>query len=239
MSEPRTVVVTGASKGIGRAICDKLLGQGHTVIGLARNFASLSEPSSRFHPHVIDLADLAVLPRYLAELVQGYPQIDAVILNAGRGRFGSLEEFSYTQIDALMALNFTAQAYIARALLPGLKRRGFGDLVFIGSEAALWGGRRGAVYSASKAALRAFAQALRDECARSSIRVCVINPGAVRSEFFNELHFCPGAAPENAILPEEVAAAVVHVLTARQGVVFDEINLSPLKKVLHFGTQKP
>ena len=234
MSEPRTIVVTGASKGIGRAICDKLLEQGHTVIGLARNFSGLGETSSRFHAHVIDLTDLAALPQRLAELVKAYPRTDALVLNAGRGRFGSLEEFSYAQIDALMALNFTAQAYVVRALLPGLKRRGAGDLVFIGSEAALWGGRRGAVYSASKAALRGFAQALREECARSGVRVCVINPGMVRSEFFEELNFAPGDDPANAILPDEVAQAVAHILAYRQGVVFDEINLSPLKKVLRF-----
>ena len=238
MGDPRTVLVTGASKGIGRAICLQLLAAGHSVIGLARDFSNIPMQPN-FHPQTIDFSDIANLDRQLGALVKRYPQTDAIVLNAGRGQFGSLEEFSYRQIQALVDLNFTSQAFVVRAFLPVMKRRKAGDLLFIGSEAALSGGRRGAVYSASKAALRAFAQALRDECARSNIRVCVINPGAVRSAFFDDLHFRPGTAPENAILPAEVAAAVAHVLTARQGVVFDEINLSPLKKVLHFGTEKP
>ena len=66
------------------------------------------------------------------------------------------------------------------------------------------------------------------------MRVCVINPGAVRSDFFGPLSFAPGDDPANAILPEEVAAAVAQVLGFRADVVIDEINLSPLKRVWRF-----
>ena len=229
----RTVLVTGASRGIGAAVSRRLLAAGHTVVGLARTFEG--EPADgRFHPERIDLADLQSLPDRLAALAKTYPAVDGLVLNAGRGRFGSLEEFSYAQIAELMDLNFTANAFVVRAFLPAMKRRGFGDLVFIGSEAALWGGRRGAVYSAGKAALRGFAQALRDECARAGVRVCVVNPGMVRTGFFAGLTFAPGADPANAIEPDEVAAAVLQVLALRPGVVVDEVNLSPLKKVLAF-----
>ncbi|MFO1350502.1 MAG: SDR family oxidoreductase [Gammaproteobacteria bacterium] len=229
----RTVLVTGASRGIGQAISLLLLGQGHNVIGLARDFSRFGA-YPRFHPGTIDLADLDALPARLGALAKDWPRVDALVLNAGQGRFGSLEEFSYGQIRALVDLNFTAQAFVTRAFLPLMKRHPPGDVLFIGSEAALWGGRRGAVYSASKAALRGFAQALRDECGRAGIRVSVINPGMVRTEFFAELPFAPGDDAANAILAEEVAATVGHVLASRPELVFDEINLSPLKKVLRF-----
>ena len=230
----RTLLVTGASRGIGRAIAQSLLQSDQQVIGLARDFPTELSKQTLFQAEHIDLSELNALPDRLKDLCRRYPTVDGVILNAGRGQFGSLEEFSYEQIAALVGLNFTAQAFITRAFLPLLKRRGGGDLVFIGSEAALWGGRRGAVYSASKAALRGFAQALREECARSGVRVCVINPGMVRTGFFDDLAFQPGPDSTHAITTEDVAAAVLHVLQAPPGTVFDEINLSPLKKVLQF-----
>lgn len=232
-SKPRTALITGASRGIGRAIAQRLLAEGYRVVGLARGFPQALEHPA-FHPEVVDLADLQNLPAHLTELRNRYRQVDALILNAGQGRFGSLEEFAYPQISALMNLNFTAQAFVVRAFLPGMKRDKDGHVVFMGSEAALWGGRRGAIYSASKAALRGFAQALRQECAPSNVRVSVVNPGMVRTEFFEELGFAPGEAPEHALLAEEVADAVVHLLGYRSGVVVDEINLSPLTRVLRF-----
>jgi 3-hydroxy acid dehydrogenase/malonic semialdehyde reductase len=89
---------------------------------------------------------------------------------AGRGDFGSLEEFSYQRIRELVELNFLSPVYLVRAFLPSLKKRGRGDLIFLGSESALSGGKRGAVYAASKAALGGFARALREECGKSGVR---------------------------------------------------------------------
>ena len=115
-----------------------------------------------------------------------------------------------------------------------MKRQKRGDLIFIGSEAALAGGRKGAIYAASKFALRGLAQSLRQECATSGVRVALINPGMVQTPFYQGTHFTHGAAPENYIRPEDVAEAVLLILTARPETVFDEINLSPLKKVIHW-----
>lgn len=235
---PRKVVVTGASAGIGRAICLRLLQDGHRVVGLARDFRKFGSKKDRFHPVEVDLSDLESLPGSLKELAREHDDVDALVCNAGRGQFGSLEEFSYRQIRSLVDLNFTSQAYVARAFLPRMKERRRGDILFMGSEAALSGGRRGAVYSASKSALRGFAQTLRDECARSRVRVCLINPGMVRTGFFDDLHFSPGDEDVNAVLPEEVADVVAMVLSSRPGTVFDEIDLSPLKKVLKFKNEK-
>jgi len=235
-SRPPTALITGASRGIGRAIAERLLDEGYRVVGLARAFHHVLEHEN-FHAEIVDLADLEALPGRLTELVTRHRVVDALVLNAGQGRFGSLEEFAYPQISALMNLNFVAQAFVVRAFLPGMKREKNGNIVFMGSEAALWGGRRGAIYSASKAALRGFAQALRQECAPANVRVSVVNPGMVRTEFFEELGFAPGEAPEHALLASEVADAVVHLLGYRSGVVVDEINLSPLTRVLRFKKQ--
>ena len=170
----------------------------------------------------------------LSQLQQQFPEIDDVVFSAGRGQFGSLEEFSYAQIEALMTINFTSPVFLTKALLPALKRKTHSDLIYIGSEAALKGSRKGALYCAGKFALRGFTQALREECANSNVRVCLINPGMVKTPFFDQLSFEPGEHESNAILPDDVAAAVAYVLESRPQMVIDEINLSPLNKVVKF-----
>ncbi len=230
----RSLLVTGASRGIGRAISEQLLHAGARVIGIGRDFSAWPQRPAGLHPVELDLAQLDRLPQALKEIRAAHPAIDGIVCNAGYGRFGSLEEFSPAQIREQIDLNLTSQILLAREFLPGLKARGWGDLIFMGSEAALAGGRRGAVYCASKFALRGLAQSLREECAGSGIRVCVINPGMVKTGFFDELNFCPGEAEENYLLAEDVAEAVRTVLSARPGTCFDEINLSPLKKVIRF-----
>ncbi|MDH3689104.1 MAG: SDR family oxidoreductase [Gammaproteobacteria bacterium] len=232
MGESPTALVTGASSGIGYAVCQRLLELGYQTIGVARDFTKLPDDGGAFHRGEIDLSKLDELPAHLDALTTRYPDVDAIIFCAGAGRFGSLEEFSYTQIKSLVNLNLTSQIYVARAFLPIMKRRRRGDLIFIGSEAGLTGGRRGAVYSATKFALRGLAQSLRDECAASRVRVSIINPGMVKTAFFDDLDFGPGESEDNYIEPCDVAAAVESILVLRSSTVIDEINLSPLKKVI-------
>ena len=233
----RTFVVTGASSGIGRAICRRLLEEGDLVVGIARDFSGSGLEHERFLPRVIDLSDLQALPMHLKTLLVDHPQINGLVCNAGRGRFGTLEQFSYDQIRDMMDLNFTSHAFLVRGYLPTLRRTG-GDILFTGSEAALKGSQKGAVYCASKFALRGFAQALRQECASNNVRVSIVNPGMVSTSFFDDQDFRPGPDPANYILPEDVAEAVAMVLGARAGTVFDEINLSPLKRVIEFNDGK-
>jgi len=228
----RHILVTGASSGIGQAICKRLISEGHKVIGLARDFDKSTYTDPSFHVISVDLSNIDLLPDRLKNLRKEFPTIDGLVCCAGRGQFGSLEEFSYEQIRSLMELNFLSQAYIIKTFLPGIKKRGRGDILIIGSEAALSGGRKGAIYCASKFALRGLAQALREECSRNGIRVTIINPGMVKTDFFNDLNFAPGDNEENYILPEDIADAALLIISSRHGTVYDEINLSPQKKVI-------
>jgi 3-hydroxy acid dehydrogenase/malonic semialdehyde reductase len=230
----RTVLVTGASSGIGRAVAQNLLQQGHAVIGVSRDCRKFIRQMDNFSFVQLDLSQLNELPQKIRQLQQMFPEIDAVVFSAGMGQFGSVEEFSYSQIEALMTINFTSQVFLTKALLPDLKRKASSDLIFIGSEAALKGSRKGAVYCAGKFALRGFTQALREECGNSNVRVCLINPGMVKTAFFENLTFEPGEHESNVILPEDVAEAVAYVLNSRAQIVIDEINLSPLNKVVKF-----
>jgi 3-hydroxy acid dehydrogenase/malonic semialdehyde reductase len=230
----RTVLVTGASSGIGRAIAKNLLLQGHHVIGISRDPGKFVRERDGFTPMQMDLSRLDELPGQTREILKQFPELDAVIFSAGLGQFGSLEEFSYAQIEYLMTVNFTSQVFLTRALLPMLKRKSQSDLIYIGSEAALKGARKGSIYCASKFALRGFTQALREESAKSGARICLINPGMVKTEFFEQLSFEPGDDESNFVLPGDVAEAVSYVLNSRNRIIIDEINLSPLNKVVKF-----
>jgi len=157
-----------------------------------------------------------------------------VISNAGRGIFGGLDQFSATQIREAMELNLVSHMVLVRAFLPRLRQRQHADIILMGSEAALRGGKQGSLYCAAKFGLRGFAQALREECVSSGVRVGMIHPGMVRTEFFEELHFEPGAGDDQAILPEDVAEALWTMLSMRRGTVVDELTLSPQKKVIQF-----
>jgi len=157
-----------------------------------------------------------------------------VVSNAGEGHFGGLEEFSAEQISRSIDLNLTSHILVVRALLPLLKKETCSDVVLMGSESALQGGPKGTVYCAAKFGIRGFAQALRQDCSAAGVRVTLVNPGMVRSSFFDGQSFRPGPKAEHAIEVEEVGAVVTDVLKARPGLVFDEINLSPLKKVIDF-----
>lgn len=230
----RTVLVTGASSGIGRAIAKQLLQQGHHVIGVSRNIQQFTHPLENFSTVQLDLSHTKTLPVQLRELAKNFPDIDTVIFAAGFGQFGSLEEFSYAQIETLMSVNFTSQVFLTRALLPQLKRKQRVDLIYIGSEAALKGSRKGAIYCASKFALRGFTQALREECSKSGVRVCLINAGMVKTPFFDTLSFTHADDETNYLLPEDIVEAVDYVLKSRAHIVIDEINLNPLNKVVKF-----
>ncbi|MEM9406645.1 MAG: SDR family oxidoreductase [Acidobacteriota bacterium] len=230
--EPHTgdapILVTGCSSGIGLAVCERLLAASRPVFGVAR-----SEPPSERDGLDFERCDLSDLEATLAlgERLAKKPLAGAVLC-AGAGRFGSLEEHSTHQIRRLIDLDLVSPMLLVRAILPSLKRRGEGRLVFLGSESARRAGAYGSVYSAAKFGLRGFAQSLRAESARSGIGVTIVNPGMVRTPFFDDLDFEPGEDGDQALVAADVAEVVLLALDARQGAVLDEIDLAPLKKVV-------
>lgn len=231
-----TLVLSGCASGIGLAMATRLVEAGFEVVGIDKEERSglkkLSH-SKGFRFVQTDLADIASLPGFVKSLsaaIEG--PIRGLVNNAGIGKMGFLEQLSVTDLQLVMNTNFMSHAVLTKGLLPRLKKQSSPcDIVFTGSEAAIKGARQGSIYCASKFALRGFSQALRDECGKSKVRVTLLNPGAVRTPFFDNLHFEPGPNSDNAIEAEDVADALMMVLQARQGTVFDELNLSPLNQV--------
>lgn len=234
MKTKRTILISGASSGIGLATTQQRLDEGHRVIGIARDFTKCGIDNARFTAIKLDMGDIKNLSPELETLNKKFPEIDVLINCAGQGHFGSLEEFSYKQIYKSIDLNFTSHAFVCRAFMPSLRKKPHSNIIFMGSEAALEGTQKGSVYCASKFALRGFAQALRAECASSGVHISIVNPGMVKTAFFDELNFAPGDEPDNHITAADVATVIGDILNMRPGTVIDEINLSPLKKVINF-----
>ena len=230
----RTVLVTGASSGIGRAIARRLLDQGHHVIGTSRDCSRFTQVHPNFSCVTMDFNKTDDIPQQARELEKTFPALDTVVFSAGYGQFGSLEEFSFQQIEKLITVNFTAPAFLTRALLPKLKQKNRSHLIYIGSEAALQGSRKGSIYCASKFALRGFSQALRDECGKTNVRVSLINPGMVQTAFFDKLSFMPGDGNKQSLQAKDIADTVSYILQAGSNVVIDEININPANKVIQF-----
>lgn len=220
----RRILITGASSGIGRAIADKLRAEGHFVVGLSRR------PIADFPSLSLDLNKLDEIRPAIFSLNKKHGPFDTVIACAGKGHFGHLEQLSPAQVLELFNINILGHIFLIKTLLPDLKKQERSDIIFIGSEAALNGKRKGSIYCATKFAMRGFAQALRDECGTSSVKVSSIQPGMVHSPFYDNLGF----EPEGGLLPEDVADTVSMILKMRQEAVLDEIRLSPKKHVVRF-----
>ena len=231
-----SALVTGSSSGIGKAICERLLHSGFKVVGLARNHKKFVSDRSNYFPYSVDLSNSDETTKVLKEILLQHPEISILVSNAGYGRFQSLENFSIKQIKDFLNLNLISHILVCQFLVKHLKKNSGGDIIIMGSEAAIFGKKRATLYSAAKFGLRGFAQALREEVSSSGLRVSLVNPGMVRTPFFDGLEFEPGENEENAIEASDVAKIVAEILMMRRGTMVEEVNISPAKKVIKFGT---
>ena len=229
----KTALVTGASSGMGLAITQNLLAQNCRVVGIARDFFKADLHHALFEPYQQDLSKLKQSADLIKQLCKTNT-FDFFIHSAGSGLFGSIEQFSISQIDEHIKLNLTSALVISHYIVPGMRKKKSGRIVFIGSESALSAGKKGVLYSSAKFGLRGLSQSLREDCSKDGIAVSLINPGMVRTSFFDEQKFKPGILPSNALAASDIAKTILHVLHSSPDMVFDEINLSPRNKSIDF-----
>lgn len=227
----KTALITGASRGIGRAVALALAGEGARLVLTARQPAALEAVAAQARaagaPAVLALpADLAVaeeIRRLAGEASAEFGAMDILVNNAGVGYFAPVTQLSADHLDAMLALNLRAPFLLSQALLPGMQARQSGHIVNISSVAGKTTFEGGAGYCASKWGLQALTETLIQECKPYGIWVTVVSPGSVQTEFGGKT---PGAKPWS-LLPEDVAGAVLAAVTARPGCIINEVILRP------------
>jgi 3-oxoacyl-[acyl-carrier protein] reductase len=228
----RTALVTGASRGIGRAIALRLAELGGRLLLVARDPAALAEVKQ----NVIDLATAAdVLPCDLASasaIAALAPRIEAaggcdILINAaGIGRIGApVHEMPVEDFDAILATNLRAPFLLMRVVVPHMIARGGGDIVNISSLAGQGPLANGAAYSASKWALNGLSYSAAEELRAHKIRVSVVAPGSVNTSFGRG-----GKDPRKMLQPEDVANVVAMLVTQPPQSFISEVRMRPTQK---------
>lgn len=223
-------LVTGASSGIGFTLCQNLLERKCQVVGVARRHIEIDHVN--FQQINGDLTQPDFIEQLYQAVIAKKSSINAIVLSHGKGRFGSLEQFSIAQINDLMAVNFISVAILLRRFLPILKQQNQGKIIAIGSEAGLKGTTQGGVYCASKFALRGLMQSIRAESAHNGIAVSLINPGMVKTPFFSELNFSPGENKGEFLTAEDVVECICSIINMPDSAVIEELNMAPRVKVV-------
>ena len=219
----KTILVTGASSGIGRSIAIECSRMGANVIITARNEERLNETLELMigDTHKSYIADLSSEIE-IANLVTELPQLDGIVHCAGMTIPKPFQFYSKENIDTVMGVNFEAPVYVTQALLKQKKIRKQSSIVFISSISGVWiSSVGGSFYSASKGAIKGLVKGLAIEYASKGIRVNSVNPGMIDTHIFSD-----GTITEEQLVedskryplkrygkPEEVAYAVIYLLS--------------------------
>jgi len=217
----RSVLLTGATGGLGHAIARRLRAAGAELVLTGRRADLLAPLAAETHARslAVDLADADAVER-LAEDCAG---VDVLVSNAGLPGSGLLSSFSVEEIDRALAVNLRAPMVLARRLVEAMVERRSGHLVFMSSLAGKVGTPRSPVYSATKFGLRGFAQSMREDLRPAGVGVSAIFPGFVRDAgMFHDTgaKLPPGVGT---VSPEAVADAVVRAIERNRG----EVDVAP------------
>jgi NAD(P)-dependent dehydrogenase (short-subunit alcohol dehydrogenase family) len=181
----RTVLITGASSGIGRLTAELMSRHGWQVAATARDPAALDWAQG---PHVaafrLDVTDEASVETAVAAVVQRFGGLDVLVNNAGFGLFGPLEGATREDIERQFRTNVLGPITLIRAVLPHLRARRGGTIVNISSIAGRTATPFASLYHASKFALEGLSESLRFEAALHGVRVKLVEPGHVKTDFF-------------------------------------------------------
>ena len=233
----RLCLVTGASSGIGRAIAVALASEGATVCAVARRkdelqaTANRANGAGRFALYPADLASDNEPERLAKALLTDEGGVDVLVHSAGTISIGDLETAPVGELDRQYAANVRAPYLLTQALLPTL-RASRGQIVFINSTAGLAARANVAQYAATKHALKAIADSLREEINPHGVRVVSVYPGRTATPLQATVHATEGKpyTPERLMQPEDVASVVLNALTLPRTTEVTDLMVRPMLK---------
>ncbi len=175
----RTAVVTGASSGIGKATAQALRAKGYHVIGTSRHADAIADTSKieGVDYRSLDLTDSASIETFAA----GLGRVDVLINNAGESQSGPLEDLPMDAIERLFKLNVFGPIRLTQLVLPGMRDRGYGRVVMVGSMLASFPLAYRSSYVSTKAAIKGFADAARFETSQFGVWVTTVEPGSINT----------------------------------------------------------
>ncbi|MDX1911586.1 MAG: SDR family oxidoreductase [Saprospiraceae bacterium] len=233
MMNRKITLISGASRGIGRAVAVKLAHEGHFVMLLARNAEEIGELEQEIDESggkslgfVCDVSNEQQVNDTATQILRDFKRIDSVVNNAGIGVFKSAEDIHAEEWDRVMDVNVKGSFLLTRAVLPHMKAAGAGHIVGIASDVSKRTFASGSLYTASKYAQHAFFESLRREVRSLGIKVSVVYPGLVDTYFHGDEQ---GADKQTQYLgAADIANAVSYILNAPAHVLIDEIMLHPM-----------
>lgn len=231
-------LVTGGSRGIGRAIALRLANMGASVAICGRNMDSLSradadlrridlkQSASRIYSHIADVSQSSQVTALVLGVEAALGSISILVNNAGIGLFGPAHEKAEADWDSVLDSNLKSVFLVSRAVIPSMIRRGSGDIINISSLAGRNAFAGGGIYCASKWGVQGLSACMAEDLRDHGIRVSIVSPGSVATEF------SPRGAkdPVKALSPEDVAHAVAMIVTQAPQSFVSEIQLRPLRK---------
>lgn len=219
----QVAVVTGASSGIGAAIAAGLQAQGARACGVARRLEAMNLQ----YAYRANLTEDSEIETLASAVLRDHGRVDIVVHAAGVFEPGS----DVARLDLQHRINVRAPLLLTRALLPSLQTRK-GQIVFVNSSAGLTARAPSASYAASKHALKAIADALREEVNGAGVRVLSVFPGRTATPMQASVHAAEGRPyrPELLLQAEDVASIVVHALTLPRRAEVTDIMIRPQQK---------
>jgi len=224
----KTAIVTGGTKGIGRAIAAALLREGLSVCIAARKQseidAAIKELGGSIVGLVCDVRDFDQVKALVAYTVKELGGLDILVNNAGIGMFETVAETSPEDFRSVLETNLFGVFYACHEAIPEMRRRGGGYIVNISSLAGANPHPRMAAYNASKFGLNGFSEALMQEVRHDGIKVSYIMPGSVNTEFGGD---SPGDEKSWQLTPEDIARVVVDLLRQDDRALSSRVEIRP------------